>query len=191
MMVRAVWGCVALLVAGSAIAADTATLWRNLSWFEGEWRGTEEALRGSGTASRCFAPILDGRYMFSRNHARFASQPRNPDGERRGEWHVYSRDFDRGVIVLRRFGSGGQIATFELVPEASRSDRYVFASVAFDNAPAEMHGRVTLTIGRSDTFTERLELGPDPDSLVKVSEGRWRRQSHDPGPCAGVEPGPN
>lgn len=166
-----------------AHAADPASIWRNLTWFHGFWTGSERGLPGNGRAQRCYAPIMDGRFLYARSETRFPPQTRNPDGERHAEWQVFSRDHDGGRVLLRRFGSGGQVTRFVLDTDASRSDRYVFTSASFDQAPAEAYGRLTLSIGRGDSFRERLELGPSEDDLRLVMEGRWQRASHDVSGC--------
>ncbi len=177
-------GSMVALSALPAHAADPASIWRNLSWFEGFWTGREQGLPGNGQGQRCYAPIMDRRFFYSRSETRFPPQTRNPDGENHAEWQIFSRDHDGGRVLLRRFGSGGQVTGFVLDPEASRSDRYVFVSTAFDQAPADAHGRLTLTITGGDGFRERLELGPSPDELRQVMEGRWRRVAHESTGCA-------
>ncbi|TVS14181.1 MAG: hypothetical protein EA417_15520 [Gammaproteobacteria bacterium] len=176
-------GSMVALYAPPAHAADPASIWRNLSWFEGFWTGRERGLPGDGRARRCYAPIMDGRFLYARSETRFPPQTRNPDGENHAEWQIFSRDHDGGRVLLRRFGSGGQVTRFVLDPEASRSDRYVFISATFDQAPADAHGRLTLTITGSDGFRERLELGAGPDELRQVMEGRWRRAAHEATGC--------
>ncbi len=179
------------ILAGSLLAlsmlpahgADPASIWRNLSWFHGFWSGTENGLPGNGRAQRCYAPIMDGRFLYARSETRFPPQPRNLEGEEHAEWQIFSRDYDGGRVLLRRFGSGGQVSRFVLDADASRSDRFVFVSSGFDQAPADAYGRLTISIGRGDSFRERLELGPSPNELRQIMEGRWQRVSHDAAGC--------
>lgn len=174
----------ALALAASASAADAASWWRNLGWFEGHWTGQEQGLPGNGRGRRCYAPVLEDRFIFMRSATHFPPQRGHPDDERHEQWQLFSRDHDDQRILLRRFGSGGQVVTFVLDPEASRSDRFVFESSAFDQAPGAAHGRITLFIGRDDSFRERLELGASADALEQVMEGRWHRSDATGSPCA-------
>jgi len=165
----------ALATGPAALAADAASWWRSLGWFEGQWTGQERGLAGDGQGRRCYAPILDNRFIFMRAESQLRPEVRRPEREHHAQWQIFSRDHDDQRILLRRFGSGGQVVTFVLDTEASRSDRFVFDSAAFDQAPHTAQGRLTLFVGRDDSFRERLELGADPDDLKQVMEGRWRR----------------
>lgn len=173
----------ALTVTPTAGAADAAHWWRSLGWFEGHWSGQEQGLTGNGRGVRCYAPIMDQRFLFMRSASHFPPQRGYPDDARHGQWQIFSRDHDDERILLRRFGSGGQVVTFVLDTAASRSDRFVFESVAFDQAPGSAHGRLTLFIGRDDSFREVLELGADAGALEQVLEGRWRRRDGAGSPC--------
>lgn len=175
----------AALTAGpAASAADAASWWRNLGWFAGHWVGQEQGLRGNGRGHRCYVPVMDNRYLFMRSASRFPAQRGYPDDARHAQWQIFSRDQEDQRILLRRFGSGGQVVTFILDTEASRSDRFVFESAAFDQAPGAAHGRLTLFIGRDNSFREQLELGTDADGLEKLMEGRWRRSDKAASDCA-------
>lgn len=175
-----------LWVAASApvMAADAASQWRNLGWLEGRWSGQERGVHGDGRGQRCYAPVMDGRFLFMQAATRYAPQPRQRHDQHHEQWQLFSRDHDEQRILLRRFSAGGQVMTFVLNPDSSRSDRYVFDSVDFEYAPREAYGRLTLFVGRDDSFRERLELGTAADALEQVSEGRWRRDSHASADCA-------
>lgn len=174
----------AIAVVPTARAADAASWWRNLGWFEGHWSGQEQGLPGNGQGRRCYAPVMTERFLFMRSVSRFPPQRGYPDDAQHAQWQIFSRDHDDQRILLRRFGSGGQVVTFVLDTGASRSDRFVFESAAFDQAPGAAHGRLTLFIGREDSFREVLELGANADALEQVMEGRWRRSDADGSRCA-------
>ncbi|MCC5887823.1 MAG: hypothetical protein JJT88_15415 [Gammaproteobacteria bacterium] len=165
----------ALATSPAVWSADAASWWRNLSWFEGQWAGQERGLAGEGQGRRCYGPILDNRFLFMRAESQLRPQVRSSEREHHAQWQIFSRDHDDQRILLRRFGSGGQVVTFVLDTEASRSDRFVFDSAAFDQAPQTAQGRLTLFVGRDNSFRERLELGANADALEQVMEGRWRR----------------
>jgi len=173
-----------LAASPGVVAADAASWWRNLGWFEGHWTGQEQGLPGNGRGRRCYAPLMDNRFLFMRSVSRFPAQRGYPDDAQHAQWQIFSRDHDDQRILLRRFGSGGQVVTFALDTEASRSDRFVFESVAFDQAPGAAHGRLTLFIGRDDSFREQLELGANANALEQVMEGRWRRSEAEGSRCA-------
>lgn len=173
-----------LAVGPAASAADAASWWRNLGWFEGHWVGQESGLPGKGPGRRCYAPVLDNRFLFMRSESRFPPQPRLHGKEHHAQWQMFSRDHEEQRILLRRFGSGGQVVTFVLDTEASRSDRFVFESANFDQAPRAAKGRLTLFLGRDNSFREQLELGSDADELEQVMEGRWRRSDAAGSSCA-------
>ncbi len=188
---RCIRGLLAALIMANALAAsqaswaaDAATWWRSLGWFEGQWVGRERGLPGDGRGRRCYVPVMDNRFLFMRSESRFPPQPGNPDNDHQAQWQIFSRDYENQRILLRRFGSGGQVVTFVLNPEASRSDRFVFESTAFDQAPHAAHGRLTLFVGREDSFRERLELGAQADTLKQVMEGQWRRSDTSTAGCA-------
>lgn len=165
-------------------AADAASWWRSLGWFEGQWAGQERGQAGDGQGRRCYAPILDNRFIYMRAETQLRPQAGHSGREHHSQWQIFSRDHDDQRILLRRFGSGGQVVTFVLDTQASRSDRFVFDSAAFDQAPDAAQGRLTLFIGRDDSFRERLELGTSADELKQVLEGRWRRSDPSATGCA-------
>lgn len=174
----------AITLGPAALAADAASWWRSLGWFEGQWVGQEQGLPGNGRGRRCYAPVMGERFLFMRSASHFPPQRGYPDDALHAQWQIFSRDQDEQRILLRRFGSGGGVVTFVLDTAASRSDRFVFESASFDQAPGTAHGRLTLFIGRNDSFREQLELGAHANVLEKVTEGRWRRSNAAGSDCA-------
>ena len=166
------FACIAVPAAGRQ--AGTPDRWSAFEFFIGAWTGEESATFGDGRGERTYEPVLQDRYLLSRNRSVFPPQDGLPDGDDHEDWTVVSYDDDRDTYVLRQFNSEGFVNTFVLDDASTPPERMVFVLEASENAPGT---RATLTLTRTDarSFEEVFDLTlPGATDSITI-RGRWTR----------------
>jgi hypothetical protein len=74
-----------------------------LQFFVGHWQGTAHGEPGSGTVERDYEFVMNETFMRVRNKSIYPPQEKNPKGETREDFGLFSYDGNRKKHVLRRF----------------------------------------------------------------------------------------
>ena len=173
---KRVSGWIAAAIAGLPLAAQgegpTATdAWGPLALLEGSWEGEVDGRLGTGGAVRRYEFLFDRRYLVTRHSSVRLPQDDSPQGDHHRELTVYSRDRERGMLVLREFNVEGYVLEYDC---EVADERVVCTSTRIESG-AGMRARVTLTIEDAYRFVEDFELAGPGEELAQYLTVRWTR----------------
>lgn len=140
----------------------------------GRWEGTSEGEPGTGTLTREYAKVLDGRFIRVTNRSQYPPQDRNPKGEVHQDEGFISHDRAKKALVFRQFHVEGFVNTY-VATAGSTAARVVFESEAIENIPAGFRARETYVISGPDAFEEIFELAEPGQGFQIYSRATLRR----------------
>jgi hypothetical protein len=156
------------VLAASARAAEQGTdQWAPLRRFIGDWTGTASGQAGTGTVTRSYVFVMNGRFIHETNTSAYPPQEKNKAGEVHEHWGVFSYDKAQKVIVIRQFHVESFVVTYRqaATPEAGTS--LVFDSEAFENFSNSWKARESYEFVSDEVFIETFELAR-PGQRYKV-----------------------
>jgi hypothetical protein len=141
----------------------------------GRWSGISEGQAGTGSVSRVYEPILNGRFVHERNRSEYPAQAPNPKGEVHEHWSFLSYDKVRQAILLRQFHVEGFVITYRLATPTGTDRRLVFEAEQIDNLPGEWKARETYERLSEDEFTETFDLAAPGKPFEVYGKARLKR----------------
>ena len=174
------WGAV-LLTLGLVTAPWTPAQatdpdhWAPIRFLVGSWKGAAMGNTGEGSVARQYEFVMRGRYLHERNTSTYAPQEKNPKGEVREHWSLFSYDRARKRLVLRRFHVEGFVNVYVLDAKNSSAKRLVFVSESIESFAKGWRAREIYEVIGPDEFTETFELAPPDKSFEINSVSRFTR----------------
>lgn len=148
---------------------------KDVRFLVGRWSGSSEGQAGSGSVTRAYEPILNGRFIHERNRSEYPAQAANPKGEVHEHWSFLSYDKVRQAVVLRQFHVEGFVNTYRLAAPNGSDRRLVFESEHIENLPGEWKARETYEQLSEDEFAETFELAPPGKPFEVYGKARLKR----------------
>ena len=140
----------------------------------GKWEGTSEGMPGSGTLTREYRWILNGRFLEETNRSVYPKQEKNPTGEIHEHRSIFSFDRMRKTVVFRQFHGEGFVNQYTLEP-ATKPGTLVFVSEAIENIPKGYRARETYTFINADEFEELFEIAEPGKDFAPYTKARLKR----------------
>lgn len=164
------------LVAATAHAEDRKPdPWQAVRFLAGSWRGTVSGESGTGTVSRSYKFILNGRFIQEENTSTYPAQEQKKAGEVHHHLAFISYDRKRKTLMLRQFHEESFVNLYALNQAASRPSLLVFESENFENFDNSWKAGETYEIISNDEFTETFELAPPGKAFVVYSRNHFKR----------------
>lgn len=174
-MIRLV-AAIALLVApmGQASPIAQPDPFDRIVFMLGRWQGPQQGQPGTGTATREYTRVLNGRFVRVVNRSDYPIQPKNPKGEIHHDEGYFSFDRARGKLVLRQFHQEGFFNQY-VEDDGSTPEKIVLTSEALENVPAGWKARETYLVHGPDEFEEVFELSQAGKPFEVYSRARFTR----------------
>jgi hypothetical protein len=168
----------ALAFSASVLAAESdADRFLPLSRLIGEWTGTAVGEAGTGTITRTYAFVMNGRFVSETNTTRYPPQEKNKSGEVHEHWGIFSYDKARKLIVLRQFHQEGFVNTYRQAGAAEAPASLVFESEAFENFSNKWKARESYEFRSDDEFVELFELSAPGGPFQVYSRSEFKRSA--------------
>ena len=140
----------------------------------GAWQGTSEGEPGSGSVTREYSLVLNGRFIEEKNRSVYPPQPKNKNGETHEHFSVFSVDNARKRIVFRQFHVEGFVNQYVSEP-SSDANTIVFVTEAIENIPPGYRARETYRFLSNDEFEEIFEIAEPGKDFAPYSRARLKR----------------
>jgi len=172
--------CLLLVLLPFSVVAQTSQPqnsdpWRPVRFLEGEWRGTSEGQAGTGTVTRKYEFVMNGRFLHERNVSTYPPQEKNPKGEVHEHWTLFSHDRARRMLVMRQFHVEGFVNQYAMSAAADFERGFVFESEGFENLAAGWKARERYEKVSADEFVEIFELAAPGKEFEVYSRTHFRR----------------
>src|SRR4030042_543029 len=112
------------------------TMWENLSYFVGTWKGNGSGQPGNSQVERSYQLILNGRFMEVKKKSTYPLQSQNPQGEVHQDLGFFSFDKSRKTYILRQFHIEGFVNKYVLDTLSPDGQAMVFTSEYIENIQA-------------------------------------------------------
>lgn len=154
--------------------ADTASPWTPLERLIGDWQGTATGQAGTGTVTRRYVKVMNGRFIQEANTSTYPAQEKNTKGEVHEHSGMFSYDKQRKLLMLRQFHIEGFVNTYSQASEPGAAT-LVFESEAFENFSNTWKARETYEFNGDDQFVETFELAPPGKPFMVYSRTELKR----------------
>jgi hypothetical protein len=171
-----IMAAVAVLLAPLSLSGQNAKPdpFERIAFMVGRWEGPQEGQPGTGTATREYARVLNGRFIRVVNKSEYPIQPKNPQGEIHHDEGYFSFDRVRKKLVLRQFHQEGFFNQY-VEDDGATPTKIVFSSEALENVPAGWKARETYLVLGPDEFEEVFELAQAGKPFEVYSRARFKR----------------
>ena len=150
--------------------------WQPVRFLAGRWEGTSAGQPGSGTVTRTYEFVLNGRYLHERNTSVYPQEP-GKAVETHEHWTLLSYDKGRRALVMRQFHQEGFVNQYVMTPRTDAGAEVVFESEGFENLPSGWRARERYRVVSADEFEETFELAAPGKPFEVYSRSRLRRAS--------------
>jgi hypothetical protein len=145
-----------------------------IAFMVGRWQGPQEGQPGTGTATREYSRVLNGRFIRVMNRSEYPVQQKNPKGEIHHDEGYFSFDRTRRKLVLRQFHQEGFFNQY-VEDDGATPTKIVLTSEALENVPAGWKARETYLLLGPDEFEEVFELAQGGKPFEVYSRARFKR----------------